>query len=118
MGNMHYQHHKQLKAPMVDVHTLSTLLRQLDFKVVSLLDLCKTEMQMAVNEFLLLLDKGVYGAAASPGAAPARGEPGGFVLVGSWVGGSWARSRHRQVEGCHLLPTPSSRFALLRRARL
>ncbi|NXD87549.1 MALT1 protein, partial [Halcyon senegalensis] len=60
MGNMHYQHHKQLKAPMVDVHTLSTLLRQLDFKVVSLLDLCKTEMQMAVNEFLLLLDKGVY----------------------------------------------------------
>ncbi|NXY85354.1 MALT1 protein, partial [Alcedo cyanopectus] len=60
VGNMHYQHHKQLKAPMVDVHTLSTLLRQLDFKVVSLLDLCKTEMQMAVNEFLLLLHKGVY----------------------------------------------------------
>ncbi|NXG76955.1 MALT1 protein, partial [Baryphthengus martii] len=61
IGNMHYLHHKQLKAPMVDVHTLSTLLRQLDFKVVSLLDLCKAEMQMAVNEFLLLLDKGVYG---------------------------------------------------------
>ncbi|NXW46786.1 MALT1 protein, partial [Nyctiprogne leucopyga] len=61
MGNMHYLHHKQLRAPMVDVHSLSTLLRQLDFKVVSLLDLCKAEMQMAVNEFLLLLDKGVYG---------------------------------------------------------
>ncbi|NXP75365.1 MALT1 protein, partial [Ramphastos sulfuratus] len=61
MGNMHYLHHKQLKAPMVDVHALSTLLRQLDFKVVSLLDLRKAEMQMAVNEFLLLLDKGVYG---------------------------------------------------------
>ncbi|XP_051495643.1 mucosa-associated lymphoid tissue lymphoma translocation protein 1-like isoform X2 [Apus apus] len=61
IGNMHYLHHKQLKAPMVDVHTLSTLLRQLDFKVVSLLDLCKAEMQTAVNEFLLLLDKGVYG---------------------------------------------------------
>ncbi|NXS66329.1 MALT1 protein, partial [Pandion haliaetus] len=60
IGNMHYLHHKQLKAPMVDVHTLSALLRQLDFKVVSLLDLCKAEMQMAVNEFLLLLDKGVY----------------------------------------------------------
>ncbi|NXY49387.1 MALT1 protein, partial [Ceuthmochares aereus] len=60
MGNMHYQHHKQLKAPMVDVHALSALLRQLDFKVVSLLDLCKAEMEMAVNEFLLLLDKGVY----------------------------------------------------------
>ncbi|KAK2542438.1 mucosa-associated lymphoid tissue lymphoma translocation protein 1-like [Columba guinea] len=64
IGNMRYLHHKQLKAPMVDVHALSTLLRQLDFKVVSLLDLCKAEMQMAVNEFLLLLDKGVYGAVA------------------------------------------------------
>ncbi|XP_059687871.1 mucosa-associated lymphoid tissue lymphoma translocation protein 1-like [Gavia stellata] len=61
IGNMHYRHHKQLKAPMVDVHALSALLRQLDFKVVSLLDLRKAEMQMAVNEFLLLLDKGVYG---------------------------------------------------------
>ncbi|NWQ96042.1 MALT1 protein, partial [Burhinus bistriatus] len=61
IGNMHYLNHKQLKAPMVDVHALSALLRQLDFKVVSLLDLCKAEMQMAVNEFLLLLDKGVYG---------------------------------------------------------
>ncbi|NXD17676.1 MALT1 protein, partial [Nothocercus nigrocapillus] len=61
IGNMHYMHHKHLKAPMVDVHALSNLLRQLDFKVVSLLDLRKAEMQMAVNEFLLLLDKGVYG---------------------------------------------------------
>ncbi|XP_071434077.1 mucosa-associated lymphoid tissue lymphoma translocation protein 1-like isoform X2 [Pithys albifrons albifrons] len=61
IGNMHYLHHKQLQAPMVDVHALSALLRQLDFKVVSLLDLCKAEMQMAVDEFLLLLDKGVYG---------------------------------------------------------
>ncbi|NXE30408.1 MALT1 protein, partial [Ardeotis kori] len=61
IGNMHYLHHKQLKAPMVDVHALSALLRQLDFKVVSLLDLRRDEMQMAVNEFLLLLDKGVYG---------------------------------------------------------
>ncbi|NWI55664.1 MALT1 protein, partial [Calyptomena viridis] len=61
IGNMHYLHHKQLQAPMVDVHALSALLRQLDFKVVSLLDLRKAEMQMAVDEFLLLLDKGVYG---------------------------------------------------------
>ncbi|KFO78529.1 Mucosa-associated lymphoid tissue lymphoma translocation protein 1, partial [Cuculus canorus] len=58
MGNMH---HKQLKVSMVDVHALSALLRQLDFKVVSLLDLCKAEMEMAVDEFLLLLNKGVYG---------------------------------------------------------
>ncbi|XP_075759431.1 mucosa-associated lymphoid tissue lymphoma translocation protein 1-like isoform X3 [Pelodiscus sinensis] len=61
IGNMNYLHHKHLKAPMVDVHELTNLLRQLDFKVVSLLDLSKDEMQMAVNEFLLLLDKGVYG---------------------------------------------------------
>lgn len=61
IGNMHYLHHKQLQAPIVDVHALSALLHQLDFKVVSLLDLCKAEMQMAVDEFLLLLDKGVYG---------------------------------------------------------
>ncbi|NXA42662.1 MALT1 protein, partial [Eudromia elegans] len=61
IGNMQYTHHKHLKAPMVDVHALSGLLRQLDFKVVSLLDLRKAEMQMAVNEFLLLLDEGVYG---------------------------------------------------------
>lgn len=83
---------------MVDVHALSALLRQLDFKVVSLLDLRKAEMQMAVNEFLLLLDKGVYGAAAPTGAAPARGQPGGFVLVGS-CGGGWARSGHRVGQG-------------------
>uniref|UniRef100_A0A8V1AHF5 Paracaspase 2 n=1 Tax=Gallus gallus TaxID=9031 RepID=A0A8V1AHF5_CHICK len=61
VGNMHYVHHKHLRAPMVDVHALSALLRQLDFKVVSLLDLRRDEMQMAVDEFLLLLDKGVYG---------------------------------------------------------
>uniref|UniRef100_A0A8C8VHW6 MALT1 paracaspase n=1 Tax=Pelusios castaneus TaxID=367368 RepID=A0A8C8VHW6_9SAUR len=61
IGNMNYLHHKHLKAPMVDVYELTNLLRQLDFKVVSLLDLSKDEMQMAVNEFLLLLDKGVYG---------------------------------------------------------
>ncbi|NXU14356.1 MALT1 protein, partial [Pardalotus punctatus] len=61
IGNMHYLHHKQLQAPMVDVHALGALLRQLNFKVVSLLDLRKAEMQMAVDEFLLLLDKGVYG---------------------------------------------------------
>ncbi|XP_053855229.1 mucosa-associated lymphoid tissue lymphoma translocation protein 1-like isoform X3 [Vidua macroura] len=60
IGNMHYLHHKQLQAPIMDVHALSALLCQLDFKVVSLLDLCKAEMQMAVDEFLLLLDKGVY----------------------------------------------------------
>ncbi|XP_069076351.1 mucosa-associated lymphoid tissue lymphoma translocation protein 1 isoform X2 [Pleurodeles waltl] len=61
IGNMSYWNHPQLKAPMVDVYELTNLLRQLDFKVVSLLDLTEHEMRNAVDEFLLLLDKGVYG---------------------------------------------------------
>ncbi|KAK2510788.1 Malt1 [Columba guinea] len=61
IGNMSYWNHPQLKAPMVDVYELTNLLRQLDFKVVSLLDLTESEMRDAVDEFLLLLDKGVYG---------------------------------------------------------
>ncbi|XP_069602205.1 mucosa-associated lymphoid tissue lymphoma translocation protein 1 isoform X2 [Ranitomeya imitator] len=61
IGNMSYKNHSQLKAPMVDVYELTNLLRQLDFKVVSLLDLTEVEMRNTVNEFLLLLDKGVYG---------------------------------------------------------
>ncbi|XP_056369879.1 mucosa-associated lymphoid tissue lymphoma translocation protein 1 isoform X2 [Oenanthe melanoleuca] len=61
IGNMSYWNHPQLKAPMVDVYELTSLLRQLDFKVVSLLDLTESEMRNAVDEFLLLLDKGVYG---------------------------------------------------------
>ncbi|KAM4738870.1 MALT paracaspase 2 isoform 2-T2 [Anableps anableps] len=61
IGNMHYLHHTQLSAPISDVHELTNLLRQMDFKVVSLLDLNCQEMNSAVTEFLLLLDKGVYG---------------------------------------------------------
>ncbi|XP_028314335.1 mucosa-associated lymphoid tissue lymphoma translocation protein 1 isoform X4 [Gouania willdenowi] len=61
IGNLSYQNHVQLKAPMVDVYDLTNLLRQLNFKVVSLLDLTESEMRNAVEEFLLLLHKGVYG---------------------------------------------------------
>ncbi|XP_071389612.1 MALT paracaspase 2 [Centroberyx affinis] len=61
IGNMNYLYHTPLCAPMADVHELTNLLRQLDFKVVSLLDLNWQEMHSAVTEFLLLLDKGVYG---------------------------------------------------------
>ncbi|KAM7409975.1 hypothetical protein PAMA_001450 [Pampus argenteus] len=61
IGNLNYLHHTQLCAPMADVHELTNLLRQMDFKVVSLLDLNWQEMHSAVTEFLLLLDKGVYG---------------------------------------------------------
>ena len=53
--------HPPLKAPLVDVYDLTNLLRQLDFKVVSLLDLTEAEMRNAVGEFLQLLHKGVYG---------------------------------------------------------
>ncbi|XP_072295230.1 MALT paracaspase 2 [Eucyclogobius newberryi] len=61
IGNMNYKYHTQLCAPIADVHELTNLLRLLDFKVVSLLDLNCQEMHSAVTEFLLLLDKGVYG---------------------------------------------------------
>nr|XP_056704646.1 mucosa-associated lymphoid tissue lymphoma translocation protein 1 [Euleptes europaea] len=61
IGNMSYCRHPKLKAPLVDVYELTNVLRQLDFKVVSLLDLTEPEMRNAVDEFLLLLDKGVYG---------------------------------------------------------
>lgn len=61
IGNMNYRYHTQLSAPIADVHELTNLLRQMDFKVVSLLDLNWQEMHSAVTEFLLLLDKGVYG---------------------------------------------------------
>ncbi|XP_057698196.1 MALT paracaspase 2 isoform X2 [Corythoichthys intestinalis] len=61
IGNMNYRYHTQLCAPMADVHELSNILRQMDFKVVSLLDLNWHEMHSAITEFLLLLGKGVYG---------------------------------------------------------
>lgn len=61
IGNLAYRNHPQLKAPMVDVYDLTNLLRQLNFKVVSLLDLTESEMRNAVEEFLSLLHKGVYG---------------------------------------------------------
>ncbi|KAJ0032427.1 hypothetical protein NQD34_002508 [Periophthalmus magnuspinnatus] len=61
IGNMNYMYIRQLCAPIADVHEMTNLLRQMDFKVVSLLDLNCQEMHSAVTEFLLLLDKGVYG---------------------------------------------------------
>lgn len=66
IGNMNYLHHTPLCAPICDVHELTNLLRQMDFKVVSLLDLNWQEMQNAVAEFLMLLDRGVYGQCCSP----------------------------------------------------
>ncbi|KAJ8417345.1 hypothetical protein AAFF_G00285720 [Aldrovandia affinis] len=60
IGNLNYSHHPTLMAPMMDVHELANLLRQLGFRVVSLLDLTKAEMQAAIDTFLQLLDSGVY----------------------------------------------------------
>ncbi|XP_051898573.1 mucosa-associated lymphoid tissue lymphoma translocation protein 1 [Pristis pectinata] len=60
IGNMNYVNHPRLVATMMDVFELSNLLQQLDFRVVSLLDLTKEEMQSAVKQFLQLLDNGVY----------------------------------------------------------
>ncbi|XP_067829493.1 mucosa-associated lymphoid tissue lymphoma translocation protein 1 isoform X2 [Heptranchias perlo] len=60
IGNMNYVNHPKLVATMMDVFELSNLLQQLDFRVVSLMDLTKEEMQSAVKQFLQLLDSGVY----------------------------------------------------------
>ncbi|KAJ1181845.1 hypothetical protein NDU88_007044 [Pleurodeles waltl] len=60
VGNNNYTHHPNLLAPMMDVFELTVLLRQLNFRVVSLLDLTKDEMLIAVGQFLQLLGKGVY----------------------------------------------------------
>nr|XP_020467026.1 mucosa-associated lymphoid tissue lymphoma translocation protein 1-like [Monopterus albus]XP_020467034.1 mucosa-associated lymphoid tissue lymphoma translocation protein 1-like [Monopterus albus] len=61
IGNLNYSHHPTLMAPIMDVHELANLLRQLDFRVVSLLDLTREEMLAAVDKFIQLLDRGVYG---------------------------------------------------------
>ncbi|KAM4748945.1 mucosa-associated lymphoid tissue lymphoma translocation protein 1-like [Rhinophrynus dorsalis] len=61
IGNNGYRNHPNLLAPMVDVCELGGLLRKLGFCVVSLVDLTHREMITAVNQFLQLLDKGMYG---------------------------------------------------------
>uniref|UniRef100_H3B7Z3 MALT1 paracaspase n=1 Tax=Latimeria chalumnae TaxID=7897 RepID=H3B7Z3_LATCH len=60
VGNNMYRSHPNLVAPMMDIYKLAILLQQLDFRVVSLLDLTKEEMLTAVHQFLQLLGKGVY----------------------------------------------------------
>ncbi|KAL4641931.1 mucosa-associated lymphoid tissue lymphoma translocation protein 1-like [Arapaima gigas] len=60
IGNLNYSHFPNLMAPVMDVHELASLLQQLGFRVVSLLDLTKAEMQAAISKFLQLLNRGVY----------------------------------------------------------
>lgn len=61
IGNLNYSSHPNLMAPLMDVHELANLLQQLNFRVVSLLDLTREEMLAAIDKFIQLLDKGVYG---------------------------------------------------------
>lgn len=61
IGNLNYSNHPVLMAPLMDVRELANLLQQLDFRVVSLLDLTMGEMRSAIDKFLQLLDRGVYG---------------------------------------------------------
>ncbi|KAF3688832.1 Mucosa-associated lymphoid tissue lymphoma translocation protein 1 [Channa argus] len=61
IGNLNYSNHPGLMAPIMDVHELANLLQQLGFRVVSLLDLTREEMLAAIDKFIQLLDKGVYG---------------------------------------------------------
>uniref|UniRef100_A0A8C2X5V3 MALT paracaspase 3 n=1 Tax=Cyclopterus lumpus TaxID=8103 RepID=A0A8C2X5V3_CYCLU len=61
IGNLNYTNHPPLMAPIMDVHELANLLQQLGFRVVSLLDLTREEMLAAIDKFIQLLDKGVYG---------------------------------------------------------
>ncbi|XP_042352574.1 mucosa-associated lymphoid tissue lymphoma translocation protein 1 [Plectropomus leopardus] len=61
IGNLNYSHHPDLMAPIMDVHELANLLQQLGFRVVSLLDLTREEMLAAIDKFIQLLDRGVYG---------------------------------------------------------
>uniref|UniRef100_A0A3P8W5W7 Mucosa-associated lymphoid tissue lymphoma translocation protein 1-like n=1 Tax=Cynoglossus semilaevis TaxID=244447 RepID=A0A3P8W5W7_CYNSE len=60
IGNLNYSQHPGLMAPVMDVHKLANLLRQLGFRVVSLLDLTRDEMLAAIERFIQLLNRGVY----------------------------------------------------------
>ncbi|KAJ0029759.1 hypothetical protein NQD34_004756, partial [Periophthalmus magnuspinnatus] len=49
IGNLNYAHLRPLTAPVVDVHELGLLLQQMDFRVLSLLDLTAQQMSSAVD---------------------------------------------------------------------
>lgn len=60
IGNMDYKSESPLKAPSKDVQTLGESLLALNFRVVSLLNLTKPEIENAVMEFCHLVDRNVY----------------------------------------------------------
>jgi hypothetical protein len=61
IGNRHYHHGRlKLNTPEADTQDLAGILRSADFKVVSLVNLTKQEMDQAVEYFTSLLGKNVY----------------------------------------------------------
>lgn len=74
IGNYDYKNETELKAPETDVSTLAQLFRHLDFKVVTLLNLTKTEMLSAVDYFSELLGKVCMLCSTSVGMALRRME--------------------------------------------
>ena len=59
IGNNNYKK-RALKCPRNDVQAMADKLRELGFKVISLVDLTLNEMQRAVEFFCNFLDKGMY----------------------------------------------------------
>ena len=61
IGNKKYHKQKlRLNTPENDTQDLAAILNSADFKVVSLVNLSKQEMQTAIDFFLTLLGKNVY----------------------------------------------------------
>ncbi|KAK0070362.1 mucosa-associated lymphoid tissue lymphoma translocation protein 1 [Biomphalaria pfeifferi] len=60
IGCYDYRSDRLLSAPGYDVQTLSSIFQSMNFKVVSLLNLTKSELLAAVDEFSKLVWKGVY----------------------------------------------------------
>ncbi|KAK6195279.1 hypothetical protein SNE40_000744 [Patella caerulea] len=61
IGNYEYRCERRLNAPKADISNLSEIFSNLNFKVVSLLNLTLIEMKNAVDNFCELLGPGVYG---------------------------------------------------------
>ena len=63
VGNSVYQAQDIMPLPTVcnDVKLMESKLAELGFKVISLVNLEKQEMEVAIKEFCLLLDQGIYG---------------------------------------------------------
>jgi len=60
IGNSDYKMEKPLNAPPKDVKSLADRLTAINFKVLSLLNLTKPEIENAVLEFCKHIDKNVY----------------------------------------------------------